>query len=436
MRSMMMNFEELPKGIDGRKRAKCNYCKLEYIHDSRFDTGNLQRHTASCLKRKHHDISQLFLSQDSGSISFGSSKFDPERFRELLTEAIVMHDLPFNFVDYEGIKRLFIYLYKDVQLVTRNTAKADIINRYKKEKEIVKSLLDDAPGRISFTSDLWTSLTTDGYMCLTCHFIDNNWTLQKRVLSYTFMPPPHSGLALSTKIHNLLCEWGLEGIVFSITLDNAYTNDLSVDTLRDELNLKDLLVCKGDHFHMRCCAHILNLIVQEGMKGVDPSIVKIRESVKYVKGSQARKHKFLECVSLVSSENKGLSQDVSTRWNSTYLMLQNAIHHRRAFQHLDLIDSNYKYCRSKVEWEKIEQFCSFLKVLYDSTLMFYGTNYPTANLYFPAVYLCYIELKKQIEGDNEHLKVMASKMWLKLRSIGLNFVQLWLLHVCWIRVIR
>ncbi|KAK9157232.1 hypothetical protein Scep_003806 [Stephania cephalantha] len=161
---------------------------------------------------------------------------------------------------------LFIYLNKDVQLVTRNTAKADIINMYKKEKEIVKSLLDDAPVRIYFTLDLRTSLTTDGYMCLTCHFIDNNWTLQKRVLSYTFMPPPHSGLALSTKIHNLLCEWGLEGRVFSITLDNAYTNDLSVDTLRDELNLKDLLVCKGDHFHMRCCAHILNLIVQEGMK--------------------------------------------------------------------------------------------------------------------------------------------------------------------------
>ncbi|KAK9126722.1 hypothetical protein Scep_015568 [Stephania cephalantha] len=38
------HFEELPKGIDGRKRAKCNYCKSEYIHDSRFGTGNLQRH--------------------------------------------------------------------------------------------------------------------------------------------------------------------------------------------------------------------------------------------------------------------------------------------------------------------------------------------------------------------------------------------------------
>ncbi|KAK9161013.1 hypothetical protein Syun_007354 [Stephania yunnanensis] len=30
------HFEELLKGIDGRKRAKCSYCKLEYIHDSRF----------------------------------------------------------------------------------------------------------------------------------------------------------------------------------------------------------------------------------------------------------------------------------------------------------------------------------------------------------------------------------------------------------------
>ena len=163
------------------------------------------------------------------------------------------------------------------------------------------------------------------------------------------MPHPHSGLALSEKMHNLLCELGLETKVFSITLDNASSNDVSVDMLKTQLNLKDLLVCNGDHFHMRCCGHILNLIVQEGLKQIDPSILKIRESVKYVKGSQVQKRKFLECVSLVSNggRKKQLCQDVSTRRISTYLMLKSALYYRRAFQHIELSDSNYKTCPSR-----------------------------------------------------------------------------------------
>ena len=33
---------------------------------------------------------------------------------------------------------------------------------------------------------------------------------------------------------------------------------------------------------MRCCAHILNLVVQDGLKHIDDSVCKIRDSVKYV----------------------------------------------------------------------------------------------------------------------------------------------------------
>jgi hypothetical protein len=42
-----------------------------------------------------------------------------------------------------------------------------LIKMHMLEKQKVKSLLNVCPGRISLTSDLWTSLTTDGYICLT-----------------------------------------------------------------------------------------------------------------------------------------------------------------------------------------------------------------------------------------------------------------------------
>ena len=207
-----------------------------------------------------------------------------------------------------------------------------------------------------------------------------------------------------------------------MTLNNASANAVSVDMLREQLVVKGVLVHNGDLFHMRCCAHILNLVVQEGLKQIDNSIIKIRDSVKYVKGSQVRKQKFLDCVKLVAiGDKKGLSQDVPTRWNSTYLMLESALYYRRVFQHLELSDSNYKHCPSSAEWDKVEKIRIFLKLFCDATLKFSRTKYPVANLYFPSIWHCCFMLKQYREGGDEYLKNMATQMCSKFQKYWSEF---------------
>jgi hypothetical protein len=47
-----------------------------------------------------------------------------------------------------------------------------------------------------------------------------------------------------------------------------------------------------------------------------------------------RKQNFFHTVNKMSLDSrKGLKQDVPTRWNSTYLMLETAIHYRSAFSY-------------------------------------------------------------------------------------------------------
>ncbi|KAF7841679.1 zinc finger BED domain-containing protein RICESLEEPER 2-like [Senna tora] len=210
------------------------------------------------------------------------------------------------------------------------------------------------PNRVCLTYDVWTACTSEGYICLTAHFVDENWKLRSIILNFCRMLPPHTGVELSNTILNCLKEWSLQKKVFSLTLDNASSNDNMQDILKRQLCLNEDLLCDGDYFHICCSAHILNLIVQEGLKVASDALHKIRESVKYVKASDGRMQKFDDCVCESGGIETGLGirLDVTIRLNSTYLMLESALHYQKAFNHLNLIDRNYKYYPSIEEWRR------------------------------------------------------------------------------------
>ena len=91
---------------------------------------------------------------------------------------------------------------------------------------------------------------------------------------------------------------------------------MPIDYLRRETNdrVDSLVGCK--FFHIRCCAHILNLIVQDGIKDLNESIVKVHNVVRHVNSSSNIYEKFKVCVEKEKIQSKSLlCLDVSTRRN-------------------------------------------------------------------------------------------------------------------------
>ena len=188
----------------------------------------------------------------------------------------------------------------------------------------------------------------------------------------------------------------------------------------------------GSNLHMRCCAHILSLVVKEGLKEVDDSIIRIRSAVKYVRSSPARLLRFKACVEKVKIESKSLvCLDVETRWNSTYLMLESAIKFQAAFDMLEEQDGKYrtellssKGIPTEEDWEYARCLLPFLKDFYTATLHISGSLYVTSNYYFDEVFGIRAMIKKKMVDEDESLRKMADRMMKKFDKYWSNISNL------------
>lgn len=223
---------------------------------------------------------------------------------------------------------------------------------------------------------------------------------------------PHDGESLFRFILQLIMEWNLDKKLFSMVVDNASANDSMVRHLKSWLS--DRVPCAGDFFHVRCSAHILNLVVQDGLNLIRPLLDDIRGTVRYLNKSPYGKQKFDLVVSQLNLQGKKqIPMDVSTRWDSTYDMLDIALNYEEACNRLEGIDKNYKFNPSKEEWRVARLVHGCLKIFKDATVHFSGTKYPTANVFFPDICDIKLQLMGMENSPEEFLRLMAGPMNIK-----------------------
>ena len=137
-------------------------------------------------------------------------------------------------------------------------------------------------------------------------------------------------MTIGNLVYRCLQEWGITS-VFIVTVDNASSNDGAIRRLRTLLKGPNaILDCK--YMHLRCCAHIINLVVRDGLEEQNSSICKIRNAVKYFRSSSTRQESFEKGVEFEKVDCKRKPcLDVDTRWNSTFLMLETAVKFEKVF---------------------------------------------------------------------------------------------------------
>lgn len=88
----------------------------------------LRRHVESCFKvTKYHDVGALI---DKQATLLTKWKFDTKIYRAGLARAIIKHDLPFSYSEYDGVNDVNKILNPEFKPVSRNTSKNDCMEVY------------------------------------------------------------------------------------------------------------------------------------------------------------------------------------------------------------------------------------------------------------------------------------------------------------------
>lgn len=134
----------------------------------------------------------------------------------------------------------------------------------------------------------------------------------------------HDGDTMFRLVRDLILERNVYKKLFAIVVDNALSNNDMVKNSKSSLEERSLLCLDGDLFHVRCSVHVVNLIVQDGVRVIHGTPEKkIRQTIKYLRNSIYSKQKFDNAVDQVKLKGqKILPIDVPYRWNFTYIMLE------------------------------------------------------------------------------------------------------------------
>ncbi|XP_038904318.1 zinc finger BED domain-containing protein RICESLEEPER 2-like [Benincasa hispida] len=207
------------------------------------------------------------------------------------------------------------------------------------------------------------------------------WKLHKRILTFTQIEN-HKGETIGKEVEKCLKQWGIEKVM-TLTVDNASSNDTAIAYLKKRF--KHGLV--------------------------------LDDAVRFVRSSPTRLVTFKKCITEESIDSKSmLCHDFSTRWNSTYLMLEAAVKFEKAFERLEDYDTVYMNEEEKPttrDWEIARIFIKFFSVFYEVTVRLSGSLYVTSNTIFHEISIVQNCIRKYSSATGPKdvlLQEMATKM--------------------------
>uniref|UniRef100_A0A803MYS9 BED-type domain-containing protein n=1 Tax=Chenopodium quinoa TaxID=63459 RepID=A0A803MYS9_CHEQI len=167
----------------------------------------------------------------------------------------------------------------------------------------------------------------------------------------------------------------------------------------------------------------------DGLSSVKTSIARIRSAVRYMRSSPSQAKLFAHSFMLVKVSCKGsVCLDVSTRWNSTFIMLETALKFEKAFNRFKEDDPDFSKelkdgVPTKEDWVNAKVLALCLKQFYESTKKMSGSLYVTSNMHVHEILGVLNSLIEWETSTNIDIRVVDPRY--KLRFLKYSFKKLY-----------
>ncbi|KAK9713585.1 hypothetical protein RND81_06G037300 [Saponaria officinalis] len=387
-----------------KNKAKCRHCPKVLTAVSKNGTNHLKRHIQRCPGLASAGQSTLddFVTRPNTQESYNYEECSNE-----LSRMIIQTATPFLFSEHPAFNKYVKKNQSQHKETSRKVVKSKAMAQYCNIKQELISDFANKTCRFNITADGWDSGTDYSYVCITAHWIDRDWVLQKRIIEFAKLEFPHNATNYHNIIMNGINEYGLRSKILSVTFDNATSMTAVANRLKTSL---DGVFLDGSLLHIRCACHVLNLSIKDGFQGLKQYHAKFKHVVHHLNTNNYKRNDYRVYCRNVGAKYRKIPLENNTRWNSTHIMLTACIESKQPLT--DWWNRNYPEMPLLDEdWKNMEMYVDFLGAFLDATNSFSHVYKPTSP-YFLGNIIPIAQLFSKYRGVDTHidfLSVMETK---------------------------
>ena len=139
----------------------------------------------------------------------------------MLVNWIIFDSCPLNIVQSESFHKFIKELDPAFTIPDTRLIKQTIQNAYNNTFPLIQEFVENNSISVNLTTDMWTGRNRQGFLGVTCSFLDKSFIIHEVILTIEYLRYPHTAQNISDALLVILDEWGLREKVHIITTDNG-----------------------------------------------------------------------------------------------------------------------------------------------------------------------------------------------------------------------
>ncbi|CAL5081276.1 unnamed protein product [Urochloa decumbens] len=202
---------------------------------------------------------------------------------EELIEMLAMHGHLPRMVEQDGFRKLVAWLNPTIRMPSHDDVTVNTSNLFQKEKSKLKEELLALRGRVCLSVYMWHYDPVSPFLCLRVHYINDEWEKQQKIIIFRAVDSSCDVNELSDIILGAVEQWGLDGKVFCIILDDAFIDDSVASIVKVKLLERNPLTANRSLFVVRYATHLLDQVIQVGLDELGKIMEKLSKCSKHTK---------------------------------------------------------------------------------------------------------------------------------------------------------